>query len=127
MQTIADRLGDAKVERITQGLEQDVIASLEETLSMLQQAIEKLRSQQGGGQQKGGGAPGEQPLVDQLAELRMIRALQLRVNRRTQEYGKMIQGEQAEKSDLLEALDRLAMRQEKILRATRDLNTDSNQ
>ena len=41
-----------------------------------------------------------------LAELKMIRALQMRVNRRTERYSKLIVGEQAEKADLIDALQR---------------------
>jgi hypothetical protein len=126
MQSIADRLRDAKFEMITQGLEEDVIAALEETLAALQQAIKDLR-QQRAQQQQGGGAPGEQPLVDQLAELRMIRSLQVRVNQRTKRYGDMIEGEQALKRELLEALDELSLRQQKIYQATHDLDTKANQ
>jgi len=126
MQSIADRLRDAKFELLTQGLEEDVIAALEETLAALQQAIKDLR-QQRAQQQQGGGAPGEQPLVDQLAELRMIRSLQVRVNQRTKRYGDMIEGEQALKRELLEALDELSLRQQKIYQATHDLDTKANQ
>jgi hypothetical protein len=108
---------------ITQGLEEDVIAALEETLAALQQALKDLREQKGGQPQQGGGEPGEKPLVDQLAELRMIRSLQVRVNRRTQQYGAMIDGEQALEEELLEALDGLSLRQQKIFQATRELNT----
>lgn len=127
MQTIAERLSETKVEKLTQRYEQDVIAALEEVLLALRQALEKLRDQRSQPQPGGsGGAPGEQSLVDQLAELRMIRSLQMRINRRTQEFGEMIEGEQALKADLLEALDELAQRQEKIYRATRDLNLKNN-
>ena len=94
--------GRVKLDLLTQGLEEDVIAALEETLAALQQQLEELREQKAR-QQPGGGEPGEQPLVDQLAELRMIRALQMRMNRRTQQYGEMIEGEQAMEADLLEA------------------------
>lgn len=125
MQQIAERLNRVRVDMITQGMEEDVIAALEETLATLQQALEKLRDQRAQ-QQGGGGEPGEQPLVDQLAELRMIRALQLRVNRRTTQYGAMIEGEQALESDLLGLLDELALRQAKIVQATHDLETGSN-
>jgi type II secretory pathway predicted ATPase ExeA len=76
--------------------------------------------QSGGGQQ-------ERPLIDALAELRMIRALQMRVNTRTTRYAKMIQGEQAENSELIEALQRLAEREQRIHRVTRDLGTGKNQ
>lgn len=122
MQSIAERLQDAKFEMITQGLEEDVIEALEQALASLQQALKDLRDQQSGQGQPGGGQPGEQPLVDNLAELRMIRALQKRVKDRTERYGNMIEGEQAYKADLLEALDELSLRQQKIFQATRDLS-----
>ena len=127
MQSIAERLRETRVDLITQGLEEDVIAALEETLAALQQALKDLREQKGQPQPgQGQSQPGEKPLVDQLAELRMIRSLQVRVNKRTQQYGAMIEGEQAEETDLLEALDGLALRQQKIFQATRELNTKEN-
>jgi hypothetical protein len=58
--------------------------------------------------------------------LKMIRALQMRVNRRTERYSKLIDGEQAERPDLLEALDQLGSRQERIFRITRDLHLGRN-
>ncbi|RIK83598.1 MAG: hypothetical protein DCC67_05765 [Planctomycetota bacterium] len=122
MQAIAERLQNAKFEMITQGLEEDVIEALEETLASLQKALQDLRDQQARQGQPGGGQPGQQPLVDKLAELRMIRALQKRVNDRTVQYGAMIDGEQAFQADLLEALDELALRQQRIFQATRDLD-----
>ncbi len=126
MQAVAKRLADVKLGIITQGLEEDIIATMEEILASLQQAIKELREQKSQKQQ-GEGQPGEQSLVDQLSELRMIRALQMRVNRRTTKYDEMIDGEQAFEAELLEALDKLAIRQERIFEATRDLDTDRNQ
>ncbi len=126
MQTVAQRLAEVKLGMLTEGLEEDIIATLEEILAALQQAIKDLREQRAK-QQQSGGPPGEQPLVDQLAELRMIRALQMRINRRTQRYGKMIDGQQALEKDLLEALDQLALRQERVFEATHDLDTGRNQ
>jgi len=125
MQAVANRLVEVKTSEITQALEEDIIAALEETLAAMQQAIKDLRKQKAS-QQSGGGEPGEQPLVDQLAELRMIRALQMRINRRTERYGNMIEGQQALEAELLEALDHLAEREERVYRATRDLNQGSN-
>ena len=123
MQSIAQRLRETRVDLITQGLEEDVIAALEETLAALQQALKDLRDQKGNQQSgQGQGQPGEKPLVDQLAELRMIRSLQIRVNKRTQQYGAMIEGEQAKETELIEALEELALRQQKIFQATRELN-----
>ena len=73
------------------------------------------------------GAPGEPPLVDTLAELRMIRALQMRVNNRTQTYSKLIKTEQADTPELLDALKKLAEREERIHAVTRDIVVGRNQ
>lgn len=125
MLAVAERLAEVKLGTITQALEEDIIAALEETLAALQQALKDLREQKAR-QQKPGGEPGEQPLVDQLAELRMIRALQMRINRRTKMYGDMIEGEQAVEDELLEALDHLSEREERVFRATLDLHQGAN-
>uniref|UniRef100_UPI0018D35704 hypothetical protein n=1 Tax=Bythopirellula polymerisocia TaxID=2528003 RepID=UPI0018D35704 len=117
---MASRLRSVKTDKITQAVEQDIIETLEEMLAALQQALKELREKQSS-QQSGEGQPGEQPLVDQLAELRMIRALQNRVNRRTEFYDSILKGEQAMDLELLEALDKLAERQHHIFEATRDL------
>ena len=50
----------------------------------------------------------------------------MRANYRTQQYGVMIEVEQDEYGDCLEALDGLALRQQKIFQATRELNTKEN-
>ncbi|MGI9427686.1 MAG: hypothetical protein ACR2NM_03430 [Bythopirellula sp.] len=127
MQSVATRLGKVKIGLITQGLEEDIITALEETLAALQQALEKARERESQRQQQQQSSPGEQPLVDQLAELRMIRALQNRINRRTLRYGEILGDQPALEPDLLEALDDLALRQERVFQATRDLDTGRNQ
>jgi hypothetical protein len=57
----------------------------------------------------------------------MIRSLQLRVNRRTAEYGSLIKGEQADQDDLLAGLRQLADRQDRIYRSTRDIVVGRNE
>jgi hypothetical protein len=125
MQQIAERLSRTQVDMLTQGMEEDVIASLEEILHTLREQLDELRDQRS--QPQEGGEPGEQRLVDDLAELRMIRALQIRVNRRTQQYGALIEGEQAFGGDLIQMLEDLSLRQLKIFDATRDLEREANQ
>ena len=56
----------------------------------------------------------------------MIRSLQMRINKRTQRYGEMIEGEQAETAELLEALEDLAERQQRVYQATADLQQGRN-
>jgi hypothetical protein len=109
----------------TQGLVRDLVLSLEEILD----AVEKVqRDQEQREQQQGQGGgrpadPGEQPLVDKLSELKMLRTLQLRINSRTRRYADVLtEGvERAEQPELLDALDRLSQRQRKIERAAHDI------
>jgi hypothetical protein len=126
MQQVATRLGDFKVGTLTQGLEQDIVEALEETIAALQQAINDLDKKNSPPGQSQAGEPNEPPLVEKLAELKMIRSLQMRINRRTQRYGELIEGEQADKPDLIEALSRLAGRQQRVFQATSDLNQGRN-
>ena len=67
------------------------------------------------------GQPADPPLVDRLAELKMIRALQMRVNRRTVRFSEMVEGEQAFEPDLLDALEELSARELSIYRVLRDI------
>jgi len=128
MQQIVTRLSQMKVGRITQDIELDVIAALKEMIAALKKAQkdQENKSKQPPSDQPPG-ANQEPPLIDQLAELKMIRTLQLRVNTRTARYSKLIEGEQAESEELIEALRRLAERQERIHRVTRDLQMGKNQ
>ncbi|HAY82747.1 MAG TPA: hypothetical protein DCY79_23305, partial [Planctomycetaceae bacterium] len=73
----------------------------------------------------------DQPLVDMIAELKMIRSLQLRVNKRTQRYARLLQDEddpagQAEDKDLQSALQDLSDRESRIYQITRDIVLGKN-
>ena len=68
----------------------------------------------------------DQPLVDQLAELKMLRTLQLRINRRTKQLGRMIVGDQATDGDVVDQLQQLSERQSRVEEATYDLATGKN-
>ena len=121
----AARLTRGDVGGTTRGILEDIVLSLEEMLGALEKA---QREQQSKAQNPSGGRPaepGEQPLVDKLAELKMIRSLQKRVNTRTKRYAQLLTdgAEQVEEPELFEALDRLAERQNKIERAAHDIAT----
>lgn len=127
MRQVAERLAAVKVDKVTQGIEQDIIAALEETIAALDKSIKDLEKKRTPpGQQPSAGQPGEMPLVDKLAELKMIRSLQLRINKRTKTYGEMIKGDQAETPELLKSLQDLADRQQRVYRATADLQQKKN-
>jgi hypothetical protein len=117
------RLARGDVGGTTRGIVQDLVTGLEEMLAALEQAQRDQRAQQ---QNPSGGRPaepGEQPLVDKLAELKMIRSLQMRVNARTERFSQFLAegAEQADQPELLDALQRLAERQRSIQRSAHDI------
>ena len=70
-------------------------------------------------------------LVDELAELKMIRSLQMRINKRTKRYARLLEDiddpvGQAKDTDLQEALQKLAEREESIHRITREIVLGKN-
>ena len=128
MQTVVSRLDVAQVGDLTQIIEQDVIEALEDLIEALQQEIEKFsekkqQKQQNQGQQR---RQKEEELLEKLAELKMLRSLQLRINRRTKRMGRMIEGEQAMESDVLTELQKLSFRQRRVQQATYHLATGKN-
>jgi len=127
MQQVATRLAEAKVNAMTQGIETDIIAALEEMIASLQKAQKDAEKGQKPGESGGGGGDDEgPPLVDTLAELKMIRALQMRVNQRTARFAEMLQQEQAEQPEIVDSLKRLAEREQRIHKVTRDIVVGRN-
>ncbi len=127
MQTIVSRLDEAKVGELTQMIEQDVIEALEDLIAALQKEIERHQEKkQSQGQQGSQNSPQDQALVDQLSELKMLRALQFRVNRRTKRLGRGSDGEQAIEPDIIAELRKLSLRQRQIQKATYNLVTGKN-
>jgi hypothetical protein len=117
----AMRLTRGDAGRDTVGLVGEIIAGLEEMLA----AVERARTdrEDAAAAPPGGGpaAAGEQPLVDKLAELKMLRSLQARVNARTERLARLLDDDAAAGRDARAALSRLADRQRQIERAARDI------
>ena len=65
-------------------------------------------------------------MIDRLAELKMIRSMQIRVNNRTITYGRQYPGEQANDPDIQKELANLAQRQQKIFSITNNIARGNN-
>ncbi len=130
MQQVTHRLADSKVGFITQGIEEDIIEALEEMIEALQKAQKEMEE----GDPPPPGPPGppqDQPLVDAIAELKMIKSLQIRVNRRTKRYAELLDDVddpvgQATEKELVDALQGLSEREQRIYRITRDIVLGKN-
>jgi hypothetical protein len=127
MQSVADRLGRGDTAATTQLIERMIVESLDEMILSLQKELEKMRDQQQQQQQQQQSGQQDQPLVDQLAELKMIRSLQNQINRLTKQIGLDVAGEQATEAESRALLQDLSNRQERIQEATYDLSTGRNQ
>lgn len=127
MQTVSVYLGQVKVGELTQGLEEDIIEALEEAITAIQKAQEDLEeSKSEPGKPQPPGEPQDPPLVDKLAELKMIRALQNRVNRKTQRLYGMTDEGFTDNPDVIQAISRLGKRQNDVKQATRALFLEKN-
>jgi hypothetical protein len=121
-------------------IENQVIETLEEMVEALKKAQQDMKNKKQQPPPSQSGPPPDPKLIDLLAELKMIRSMQKRVNSRTELYGKQYAGEQApppEKAgteDERERYDRiqtelkdLSKRQQKIGKVTHDIATGKNE
>ena len=127
MRIVVSRLERTEIGELTQGIEREIIDALEEMIDALQKEIEKGKDKKKKDEPPKDGQQEQEPqLVDQLAELKMLRTLQLRINHRTKRLGRMVEGEQAQDADILGQLQNLAERQARIQKATYDMATGRN-
>ncbi len=124
MLAVARRLERELVADLTQSIELDIIEVLQEVIEAFQKEMEKSEEQRQ--QQQGQQQQQEPQLVEKLAELKMLRSLQLRVNRRTKGLGRLIDGEQATEADVVDQLRQISSRQARIQQATYDLASGRN-
>lgn len=125
MRQAGKRLERTDVGEITQSIERDIIDALEEMIDALQKEMEKSKKKDQQQQQQEGQQQ-DQELVDKLAELKMLRTLQLRINNRTRRLGREVEGEQAEATEVIDQLQDLAERQARVQKATYDISTGRN-
>ena len=128
MRHVERRLSNSDVHAVTQVIEQDIINTLKDM-------IEALKKAQQDQQAKKNPPPGpppppnpnqQQPLIELLQELKMIRAMQVRVNSRTKTYGDQYPGEQAKEGEIVKELNSLADRQKKIFDVTNNIFRGKN-
>jgi len=121
---VVDLLAETKVDEITIAVENDIVLALKELIEALQKAKKDLKDKKQQQQQQQQGGEQQQPLIDQIAELKMIRSLQLRVNRRT----KLISdtADVSTDSSALDMLRKLSITESDVYRITRDIVLGKN-
>ncbi|TWU43193.1 hypothetical protein Q31b_22310 [Novipirellula aureliae] len=127
---VAERLGQTKIDAVTQGIQQDILSALEEMIEALQKAQRDLEKKQQEQQQQGEGQPGgqqEPPLVEALAELKLLRTMETRVKSTTTRYSELIESGESSTEEVIPLLQDLSERQNRLYQITRDLVLKRNQ
>jgi hypothetical protein len=127
MMHVQKRLEITDVQDLTQDLEKDIIVQLKDMIDALKKAQEKQDPDAGKSGKSGkSGPPPDPKLLELVQELKMIRALQKRVNDRTTVFGKKIEGEQAADQQVVRELRILADRQQRIQEIVRRIANGDN-
>ena len=128
MENIAKRLDNAYVGADTQLIEEEVIAQLQ----LMLEAVKKAKKEAEDKQNKPNDTPPNpnnpnKNLIDKLAELKLIRALQMGVNTRTLAYNKQYPGEQVNDPIIQGELKQLGDRQKVLQDMLHKMATGANQ
>lgn len=124
MQAVQARLEKAYVDLDTQAIEENIIQMLRDMVAALKRQQQEMQNNRNN-PNNNSGKP-NQKLIDQLAELKLIRALQSQVNSRTTMYGKKFEGEQASDTLIQSELKQLAQRQIKLQEMINKIATEAN-
>jgi len=123
MRTVAGFLARGDTAELTQSIERDIVAALEEMIAALQK--ERQQDPQRSGNMNQDGMPMPPALLDIIAELKMIRSLQMRVNRRTERVEEMI-GKADLSPEHKKIIQDLSEREGRVVKVTEDLAIGRN-
>lgn len=115
----ARRLESLNADEMTQGIQEDIELALEEMIAAIREELSERRNRPSappGGPPGGGGSPGDSPLVPLMAELKMLRRLQLQITKQTRLLNSQLGTLPAEEAD--EQHIRLAERQKQLQEMT---------
>ncbi len=120
LDSLALRITRLDVGEYTRRVQRDIEATLAELIQVIQEEREK-RQGQGGGQGDGQEGEGEDRLLPSSAELKMLKALQVRINRRTSLFDRMARAGRTKEADLDTERGRLVKKQDTVSGLTRNM------
>ena len=121
MGSVSGWLQESKVGDLTQSVQNDIIESLKQLIETTQKEMQEMKEQQQQGQQQEGSQqkPG---LVELMAEIKMLRNLQLQVNRRTKQVDGLLHSVSSEDlPSLKKQVHDLAVRQRRLIETAKEL------
>lgn len=118
MHQVEGRLRERRSDRLTQEIEQGVIEALDEMLKAVEETLDQMqKSQQQGNSGQSG--QGDSSLVNQIAELRLLKATQMRIRRQTSFWEVAVEEGEATKEQMLVQIRELAIQQKRLAEAAR--------
>ncbi|MBR5161600.1 MAG: hypothetical protein IKW80_08225 [Thermoguttaceae bacterium] len=124
---VIELFNKANVGVSNQTRQENIIATLEELLDAIKRELKDMEDKEQ--QNQDGESPsGEmiEALVDQLSELKMIRSMQMRINKTTQRCQKLITGDVAEDPEVINVLNELSVREERLRQILHDISIGKN-
>ena len=124
---VIELFNKANVGVSNQTRQENIIATLEELLDAIKRELKDMEDKEQ--QNQDGESPGGEmieALVDQLAELKMIRSMQMRINKTTQRCQKLITGAAAEDPEVINVLNELSVREERLRQILHDISIGKN-
>ena len=121
MVNVSGMLKRGSVDDLTLSIEDDIIQTLREMIDALQKEMDEKEDEKESKPKKG--KPQDPKLVEDLAELKLLRAMQKRINGRTKRCSRLIDGSQAKDVEVVRLLEELSERQDRVRKATYDIHT----
>jgi hypothetical protein len=126
MGSVSGWLQESKVGDLTQSVQNDIIESLKQLIETTQKEMQEMKEQQQQQSQQQEGPPQKPGLVELMAEIKMLRNLQLQVNRRTKQVDGLLQSASSEDlPSLKKQVHDLAVRQRRLIETAKELAKQS--
>ena len=121
MSTVSGWLQESKVGDLTQSVQTDIIDSLKQLIETTQKEMQEMKEQQQQQQQQQNQEQKE-GLVELMAEIKMLRNLQLQVNRRTKKVDGLLKSAPTDDMPALQKqVHDLAVRQRRLIETAKEL------
>ncbi len=122
MSSVGGWMQEYKVGELTQSVQKDILDSLKQLIETTQKEMQEMKEQQKQQEQQKDPSQEKPGLVELMAEIRILRSLQLQVNRRTKQVDGLLP---TATSDDLPALRKqlhdLAIRQNRLIESAKEL------
>ncbi|MFL5342227.1 MAG: hypothetical protein ACJ8F7_18935 [Gemmataceae bacterium] len=125
--SVEKRLDKYDTADTTQQTEQSIIEQLKDMIEALKKAQQQIKDNQNKPPPPNNSPPPPKGLLDLLAELKLIRTMQVQINNRTKQQAGKYVGEQTDDALLQEEITNLSKRQVKIEEKLKNIATGKNQ